>query len=165
MSGSRKKGVSRRKFMKQAAVGTGAAAVMGRASGLFAQEGQEPGIRVPPEVTGRNAIPAPEITFPMSGADVFASVCREEGLAALFCCPGNYQVVNAIASQGIAAYGGRHEGAMASAADAFIRVTGEIAACSGTEGPGFTNMICAVAAACFVNYIRTLSSTRRRSGR
>ncbi len=147
MSGSRKKGVSRRKFMKQAAVGTGAAAGIGTASGLFAQEAQEPGIRVPSEVTGRNAIPAPEITFPMSGADVFASVCKEEGLAALFCCPGNYQVVNAIASQGIASYGGRHEGAMASAADAFIRVTGEIAACSGTEGPGFTNMICAVAAA------------------
>src|SRR5581483_8288745 len=32
-------------------------------------------------------------------------------------------------------------------ADAFIRVTGEIAATSGTEGPGFANMICAVAAA------------------
>ena len=36
---------------------------------------------------------------------------------------------------------------MCSAADGFIRVTGEVAAASGTEGPGFTNMICAIAAA------------------
>src|SRR4029450_6603416 len=36
---------------------------------------------------------------------------------------------------------------MAHAADAFIRSTGEIAVCSGTEGPGFTDMICAIACA------------------
>jgi thiamine pyrophosphate-dependent acetolactate synthase large subunit-like protein len=36
---------------------------------------------------------------------------------------------------------------MAHAADAFIRVTGEIAISSGTEGPGFTDMICAIACA------------------
>ena len=36
---------------------------------------------------------------------------------------------------------------MAHAADAFIRVTGEIAVASGTEGPGFTDMICAIACA------------------
>jgi thiamine pyrophosphate-dependent acetolactate synthase large subunit-like protein len=36
---------------------------------------------------------------------------------------------------------------MAHAADAFIRITGELAMASGTEGPGFTDMICAIAAA------------------
>jgi thiamine pyrophosphate-dependent acetolactate synthase large subunit-like protein len=36
---------------------------------------------------------------------------------------------------------------MAHAADAFTRITGEITVCSGTEGPGFTDMICAIAAA------------------
>ncbi|HIN90435.1 MAG TPA: thiamine pyrophosphate-binding protein, partial [Porticoccaceae bacterium] len=36
---------------------------------------------------------------------------------------------------------------MVSAADGFIRVTGEIAATSGTEGPGFTNMIMNIGAA------------------
>jgi thiamine pyrophosphate-dependent acetolactate synthase large subunit-like protein len=36
---------------------------------------------------------------------------------------------------------------MAHAADAFIRVTGELAVTSGTEGPGFTDMICAIACA------------------
>ena len=83
----------------------------------------------------------------MTGAQVFARVCKEEGLAALFCCPGNYNVVNAIAQEGIPTYSGRHEGSMCHAADAFIRVTGEVAAASGTEGPGFTDMICAIAAA------------------
>src|SRR5262249_37611653 len=37
--------------------------------------------------------------------------------------------------------------AMCHAADAFIRITGEIAASSGTEGPGFMDMICAIASA------------------
>ena len=83
----------------------------------------------------------------MTGAQVFARLCKEEGLAALFSCPGNYTIVNAIAQEGIPTYSGRHEGAMAHAADGFCRVTGEVAAASGTEGPGFTDMICAIAAA------------------
>ena len=60
-------------------------------------------------------------TFPMSGAEVFAKACKDEGVGALFCCPGNYTVVHALASAGIPAFGGRHEGSMAHAADAFIR--------------------------------------------
>ena len=74
----------------------------------------------------------------MTGAEVFAKLCKEEDLAALFCCPGNYTVINAIAAAGIPSYGGRSEGAMCAAADGFSRVTGEVTACSGTEGPGFT---------------------------
>ena len=42
------------------------------------------------------ATPKPA-AFPMRGAQVFAKVCKEEGLAAMFCCPGNYGVINAIA--------------------------------------------------------------------
>ena len=83
----------------------------------------------------------------MTGAQVFARLCKEEGLAALFSCPGNYSIVNAIALEGIPTYSGRHEGAMCHAADGFCRVTGEVAAASGTEGPGFTDMINAIAAA------------------
>jgi thiamine pyrophosphate-dependent acetolactate synthase large subunit-like protein len=83
----------------------------------------------------------------MTGAQVFARACKAEGVAALFCCPGNYSVVHAISDTGIPTYGGRHEGAQCHAADAFTRVTGEIAATSGTEGPGFTDMICGIAAA------------------
>ena len=106
-----------------------------------------PAIRIPAEfAAARNAM-LPAIDFPMTGAQVFARACKEEGVAALFTCPGNYPVIHAIASTGIPTYGGRHEGSMAHAADAFIRSTGEIAVCSGTEGPGFTDMICAIACA------------------
>lgn len=83
----------------------------------------------------------------MTGAEVFAKLCKEEELAALFCCPGNYTVINAIAAAGVPAYGGRTEGAMCAAADGFSRVTGEVTATSGTEGPGFTHMIMNIAAA------------------
>ncbi len=88
-----------------------------------------------------------KIDFPMTGADVFAKACVKEGLAALFACPGNYGIIHAIANQGIRVISGRHEGHMAHAADGFIRVSGELAACSGTEGPGFTNMITGIATA------------------
>ena len=83
----------------------------------------------------------------MSGAQVFARACHEDGVKALFCCPGDYDVVHAIADTGIPTYGGRHEGSMCHAADAFCRATGEVAATLGTEGPGFTNMINAIATA------------------
>lgn len=83
----------------------------------------------------------------MTGAEVFAKLCKDEDLAALFCCPGNYTVINAIAAAGVPAYGGRCEGSMAAAADGFSRATGEVTACSGTEGPGLTNMIMNIASA------------------
>jgi acetolactate synthase-1/2/3 large subunit len=105
------------------------------------------GIRVPPEFAEASKVPVTPPEFPMTGAQVFARACKEEGVAALFTCPGNYSVVHAIAAAGIPAFGGRHEGSMAHAADAFIRITGELAMASGTEGPGFTDMICAIAAA------------------
>ena len=104
-------------------------------------------IRVPAEFAAATAAPPVTFEFPMTGAQVFARACKEEGVAALFACPGNYPVIHALAAAGIPAYGGRHEGSMAHAADAFIRVTGEIAVSSGTEGPGFTDMICAIACA------------------
>jgi len=92
-------------------------------------------IRIPAELTaGSNAAPT-EIQFPMTGVQVLARACKDDGAAALFCCPGNYGVIHAIAGVGIPAYSGRHEGSMTHAADAFIRVTGEIAVASGTEGP------------------------------
>lgn len=103
--------------------------------------------RAPANVVDPPATPSPDTDFSLTGADVFARTCKAEGLAALFCCPGNYDVIYAIGNQGIPVYSGRNEGTMASAADAFVRVTGQVAACSGTEGPGFTNMIGAIAAA------------------
>ena len=151
----RRPAVSRRTFLRDTVAGAGAtaAAALGAGAVVEAAQGQGAGpaataaIRVPAEFAAAAATRATPVEFPMTGAQVFARACKEEGVAALFCCPGNYPVIHAIAATGIPAYGGRHEGSMAHAADAFIRVTGQIAVCSGTEGPGFTDMICAIAAA------------------
>ena len=69
-----------------------------------------PPIVIPPEFAAAATAPPVAYEFPMTGAQVFARACREEGVAALFACPGNYSVVHAIAAAGIPAYGGRHEG-------------------------------------------------------
>jgi thiamine pyrophosphate-dependent acetolactate synthase large subunit-like protein len=157
--------VSRRRFLRDATVGAGSVAAassaleadqatrQNRAAGApdrtakSAPSATPSAIRIPDELTAGSNATATEIQFPMTGAQIFARACKEEGVAALFCCPGNYGVIHAIANAGIPTFSGRHEGAMTHAADAFIRVTGEIAVASGTEGPGFTDMICGIACA------------------
>ena len=153
----RKAGISRRRFLGKAVAGAGATAavVAGGATHAVAGGGQQGGraaaadsqITIPPEFAAAESSTAPSLEFPMGGAEVFARACKEEGLAALFCCPGNYTITHAMAVAGIPTYGGRAEGAMAHAADAFIRSTGEVAACSGDQGPGFMNTIVGVACA------------------
>ena len=137
--------VSRRKFVTRGAVAAAAAASANAAASTI--ERRDSAITVPSEVPASLAEAPKPAAFPMTGAQVFAKACKEEGLAALFCAPGNYTVINAVASEGIPCYGGRTEGMMCAAADGFARVTGEVAAASGTEGPGFTNMIMNIAAA------------------
>lgn len=138
----------RRKILLTSAAGAVIAGASGR---IFAgtEEGI-PSIRIPKEIP-ESLAEAPKVgAFEgngMTGAEVFAKLCREEDLAALFCCPGNYTVINALAAAGIPSYGGRTEGAMCAAADGFSRATGEATATSGTEGPGFTHMIMNIAAA------------------
>lgn len=132
---------SRRTFLNATA-----AAAAGLAAAQKAQAAPA-AIKVPDAIPAALATPGKPAAFPMRGAQVFAKVCKDEGLAALFCCPGNYEIINSLVEEGIPAYGGRTEGSMCSAADGFTRVTGEISACSGTEGPGFTNMIMNIAAA------------------
>jgi acetolactate synthase-1/2/3 large subunit len=140
---------SRRNFMKTAVLGgAGATATALGANGASAAEVDDvQPITIPKEFETATTASLPEVDFPMSGAQVFARACKEEGVKALFCCPGNYDVVHAIADTGVPTYGGRHEGSLCHAADAFTRATGEVAAASGTEGPGFTDMIGAIAAA------------------
>lgn len=143
--------LGRRGFLKRAAMGAGLAGTaatggLGAASANASAPAEPPILRTEAHKTFQDA-PIQEFEFPAQGADLFAKACKEEGLGALFCCPGNYSIVSAIANAGIPTYGGRTEGPMCSAADGFIRVTGEVAAASGTEGPGFTNMICSIAAA------------------
>lgn len=145
-----RRSVTRRHFLKDTVAGAAATAAVAGSGLAAAQSAADPppaGIKVPAEFGATAGARGKAYTFPMSGAEVFAKACKDEGVGALFCCPGNYTVVHALASAGIPAFGGRHEGSMAHAADAFIRSTGEIAIASGTEGPGFTDMICAIAAA------------------
>jgi thiamine pyrophosphate-dependent acetolactate synthase large subunit-like protein len=148
MAGStdRASSISRRNFIRKTVTGAGATAAVAVAGGA-ATGAEAPDITIPAAFAEAATTTPRRLEFPMTGAEVFARACKEEGVAALFCCPGNYNVIHALASTGIPAFGGRHEGSMAHAADAFTRITGEIAVCSGTEGPGFTDMICAVACA------------------
>ena len=147
--------VSRRHFLRVSAAGIGAglgAVAATRATGAFAAEtgAAIPSIRMADAFKASLAeAPAPA-SFEgagMTGAEVFANLCKQENLAALFCCPGNYTVINALAASGIPTYGGRTEGAMCAMADGFSRATGEVVATSGTEGPGFAHMIMNIAAA------------------
>jgi thiamine pyrophosphate-dependent acetolactate synthase large subunit-like protein len=142
---------TRRMFILSSAAGAGA--MVANISGQAAAQDVPtaiPSITIPKEIgESMNESPKPGVFEGkgMTGAEVFARLCKEEGLAALFCCPGNYTVINAIASAGVPAYGGRTEGSMCAAADGFSRATGEVTACSGTEGPGLTHMIMNIAAA------------------
>jgi thiamine pyrophosphate-dependent acetolactate synthase large subunit-like protein len=147
---------SRREFLRKSAAGVGAAVAAGAGAQAIAAETADlgevkiPSIRVSADFTdslGEDPKPGKFEGRGMSGAEVFAQVCEQENLAGLFCCPGNYTVINALAAAGIPAYGGRSEGAMCAMADGFSRATGEVVATSGTEGPGFTNMIMNIAAA------------------
>ncbi|HWS68158.1 MAG TPA: thiamine pyrophosphate-binding protein [Steroidobacteraceae bacterium] len=110
-----------------------------------------PSIQIPKDLISSMSAPEHLGSFTekggITGAELFAQQCKDENLAALFCAPGNYNVINALAEAGIPCYGGRGEGPMAHAADGFSRVTGEVVACSGTEGPGLTLMVPAIATA------------------
>jgi hypothetical protein len=153
-NGKNKPKVSRRDFLAKSALGAGAAAALGGATASPASAADAAPNMAPIKLADEfvKSINEPTVTFEfgekgLTGAEVFARACKEEGLAALFCCPGNYTVINAISAQGIPSYGGRIEDIMCAAADGFSRVTGEVAATSGTEGPGFTNMIMSIASA------------------
>jgi thiamine pyrophosphate-dependent acetolactate synthase large subunit-like protein len=113
-----------------------------------------PSIRVPKIVEESLNAPPRRADFTeqgMTGAQIFANLCKDEDLPALFCAAGNYAIVDEIAQVGIPCYGGRTEGGMCAAADGFCRVTGEVAACSGTEGPGITHMMMNIGSAHFAN--------------
>jgi thiamine pyrophosphate-dependent acetolactate synthase large subunit-like protein len=142
---------TRRQFLAGAAPAVAAAAAALTPADVVAQATSAiPSLRIPREIATALG-EAPTVgSFEgngMTGAEVFADLCKKEGLAAMFCCPGNYTVTHAIAAAGVPSYGGRTEGTMAAAADGYARATGEVVACSGTEGPGFTNMITSIAAA------------------
>ncbi len=138
---------SRRNFLKASGLlAAGAAAVSPLAQAAAgAKDAAGQPLPLPDAFAIAAKTPPEEAKLPMNGAMLFAKACKAEGLAALFCCPGNYTVTHAMANIGIPVYTGRDERSMSHAADAFTRVTGEVSATSGTEGPGFTNLISGLA--------------------
>ena len=101
-------GFSRRDFMRAGALGAGAAAAtLGATSKSFAAPVMDidiPSIRIPSEIPDTLSEAENVGSFEgngMSGAEVFAKLCKHEKLAGLFCCPGNYTVINAIAAAGL----------------------------------------------------------------
>ena len=105
-------GTSRRNFLAgPAAVGALATAALTPAQLFAATSGTIASIRIPKEIPATLGESAKAGSFEgkgMTGAEVFAKLCKDEELAALFCCPGNYTVINAIAAAGVPAYGGPH---------------------------------------------------------
>ena len=128
--------VSRRHFLRKSALGAGVAAAglgSARVSPARDQDSAEREIKIPKELTDSLKQKPQPSTFEgrgMTGSQVFAASCKDEDLGAMFCAPGNYSITNALASEGIPSYGGRTEGSMCAAADGFVRVSGQIAACS-----------------------------------
>src|SRR5260370_5360692 len=92
----------------------------------------DPTILLPDDIQSALHLPVKPASFPMRGSQVFAKVCKNEGLAALFCCPGNYDVINSICDEGIPCFGGRTEASMCAATDDVILVIVEIPPVSGT---------------------------------
>ncbi len=98
-------GTSRRNFLGTPAAAGALAAAIATPGQLFAATSSTiPTIRIPKEIPA-NLAEAPKVgSFEgrgMSGAEVFAKLCKDEDLAAMFCCPGNYTVINAMAAAGI----------------------------------------------------------------
>src|ERR1035437_5112990 len=96
---------SRRNFLMTPAGAGAIAAAIATPGQLFAgTSANVPTIRIPKEIPATLNEDPKVGTFEgrgMTGAEVFAKLCKEEDLAAMFCCPGNYTVINAMAAAGI----------------------------------------------------------------
>ena len=108
---------SRRDFMKTAAMGAGvAASTVAAQQASAATSDNIKAIQRPEGIfEAIDGAPLQEFAFPASGARIFAKACKDEGLKALFCCPGNYSIVTELANAGVPTYGGRLEGLRARA--------------------------------------------------
>jgi acetolactate synthase-1/2/3 large subunit len=82
-----------------------------------------------------------------SGGTLAARVMRQHGIDHLFGVVGGhiYPIFEGCTAEGIRVIDVRHEEAGAHMAEGWALTTGQIAACIGTAGPGFTNMLTGVA--------------------
>ncbi|MFQ5700094.1 MAG: thiamine pyrophosphate-binding protein, partial [Myxococcota bacterium] len=83
----------------------------------------------------------------VSGGTLAARVMKMHGIDHLFGIVGGhiYPIFEGCASEGIRVIDVRHEESGAHMAEGWALTTGRIAACIGTAGPGFTNMLTGVA--------------------
>ena len=83
----------------------------------------------------------------VSGGALAAQVMKREGIECLFGIIGGhiYPIVEGCVEQGIKVIDVRHEESGAHMAEAWALTTGKPAACIGTAGPGFTNMLTGIA--------------------
>jgi acetolactate synthase-1/2/3 large subunit len=90
----------------------------------------------------------------ITGGELLVKCLLNEGVSKVFGIPGGQMTtfVDALArlgpSEGIEFVMTRHESANAYMADGWFRITGDLAACTGTIGPGASNMIGGMEAAC-----------------
>ena len=73
--------VSRRNFIKGTALAGAGAAAMLQSENSEAQDSNEAKIRIPDEIPRTLAEAAKPANFPMTGAEVFAKFCNDEGVA------------------------------------------------------------------------------------
>ncbi len=85
----------------------------------------------------------------LSGADAFVRILKGHGVTHMFGLPGDsLGLYDAVFRDGsIQHVLVRHEQAAAHMADAYARVTGRVAVCDASSGPGVTNLVTALATA------------------
>jgi hypothetical protein len=99
---------SRRGLLSSFGAGAAAAALVNPGKIFSATPPPIPSIRIAKDITDSlveaTRLGSFDAKGGMTGAEVFAKSCKDENLAALFCCPGNYQIINAISAAGIPAF-------------------------------------------------------------
>ena len=134
--GSGVNGISRRAFLKTAAVGAGAAAAAGM-----------------PKVADANVEgPRPARLDDLKsdhphGGQLMAHALKREGVSRLFTLCGGHilPILDGCLDEGIQVLDGRHEEAVAHMGEAWSWMTGEVGVVSVTAGPGVTNAVTGVA--------------------
>ncbi len=87
---------------------------------------------------------------PQRMVDVFLRYLKEEGVRHVFAIPGGllHPLMAAVeADEALTLVMPKHEEGAAFMADGYARVTGKLAVCAGTSGPGATNLVTGVACA------------------
>src|SRR5262245_55475776 len=79
--------LTRRRFLRDSIAGATAAAALGAGGAAEATQAQTSApaaaaIKIPPEFAAASSAAVSTMAFPMTGAQVFARACKEEGVAA-----------------------------------------------------------------------------------